>query len=55
MPGDFDETTFRTQTNKFGQFLHKSLGDADRRVVDAVASVAAARRWRWRGSCRSRL
>jgi aryl-alcohol dehydrogenase-like predicted oxidoreductase len=40
---DFDETTFRTQTDKFGQFLHKSLGDADRRVVEAVASVAAAR------------
>ena len=40
---DFDETTFRTQTDKFGQFLHKSLGDADRRGVDAVASVAAAR------------
>jgi aryl-alcohol dehydrogenase-like predicted oxidoreductase len=40
---DFDETTFRTQTDKFGQSLHKSLGDADRRVVEAVASVAAAR------------
>ncbi|MDZ4357933.1 MAG: aldo/keto reductase, partial [Variovorax sp.] len=40
---DFDETTFRTQTDRFGQFLHKGLGDADRRVVDAVASVAAAR------------
>ncbi|VTU22377.1 L-glyceraldehyde 3-phosphate reductase [Variovorax sp. SRS16] len=40
---DFDATTFRTQTDKFGQGLHKHLGDADRRVVDAVAAVAAAR------------
>ena len=40
---DFDEKTFRTETDKFGQNLHKELGDADRRVADAVAAVAAAR------------
>jgi aryl-alcohol dehydrogenase-like predicted oxidoreductase len=39
----FDEATFRTQTDRYGQSLHKSLGDADRAVVDAVAAVAAAR------------
>ena len=40
---DFDDKTFRTETDKFGQGLHKSLGDADRKVTDAVAQVAAAR------------
>ncbi len=40
---DFDEKTFRTETDKYGQHLHKSLGDADRHVVDAVAAVASAR------------
>jgi len=41
---DFDEQTFRTQTDKFGQHLvRKSLADADRHVLDAVTSVAAAR------------
>jgi aryl-alcohol dehydrogenase-like predicted oxidoreductase len=28
---DFDETTFRTETDQYGKHLHKSLGDADRR------------------------
>ena len=40
---DFDEKTFRTETDRYGQGLHKNLGEADRRVVDAVAQVAAAR------------
>ncbi|MGE0097436.1 MAG: aldo/keto reductase [Hydrogenophaga sp.] len=40
---DFDEKTFRTETDQYGKSLHKGLGEADRRVVDAVASVAAAR------------
>jgi len=39
----FDEKTFRSETDKFGQHLHESLGDADRRVIDAVAAVASAR------------
>ena len=40
---DFDEKTFRTETDQYGKSLHKGLGEADRRVVDAVATVAAAR------------
>lgn len=40
---DFDEKTFRTETDQYGKSLHKGLGEADRRVVDAVAAVAAAR------------
>lgn len=40
---DFDEKTFRTETDQYGKSLHKGLGEADRRVIDAVASVAAAR------------
>ena len=40
---DFDEVTFRMQTDAFGQSLHKHLGDADRAVTQAVAAVAAAR------------
>ena len=40
---DFDATTFRTGTDKFGQNLHKDLGDVDRKVVEAVAAVASAR------------
>ncbi len=40
---DFDEQTFRTQTDEFGKTLHRNLGDADRAVAQAVADVAAAR------------
>ena len=40
---DFDETTLRTETDQYGKGLHKGLGEADRRVIDAVAQVAAAR------------
>ncbi len=44
---DFDATTFRTGTDKFGQNLHKDLGDADRKVVEAVAKIASARGLPW--------
>lgn len=40
---DFDEKTFRTETDQYGKGLHKGLGEADRRVIDAVATVATAR------------
>ncbi|MDP3251356.1 MAG: aldo/keto reductase [Hydrogenophaga sp.] len=40
---NFDEKTFRTETDQYGKSLHKGLGEADRRVIDAVATVAAAR------------
>jgi len=40
---DFDEKTFRTETDEYGKYLHKSLGDADRQVAEAVAAVGAAR------------
>lgn len=40
---DFDEKTFRTETDQYGKSLHKGLGEADRQVIDAVATVAAAR------------
>ncbi|MCW5653189.1 aldo/keto reductase [Hydrogenophaga sp.] len=40
---DFDEKTFRTETDQYGKHLHKGLGDADRRVTEAVAAVATAR------------
>ncbi|HEY2257078.1 MAG TPA: aldo/keto reductase [Variovorax sp.] len=40
---EFEAETFRTQTDKFGQQLHKTLGEADRRVIEAVGAVAAAR------------
>lgn len=40
---DFDEKTFRTETDQYGKGLHKGLGNADRRVTEAVAAVAAAR------------
>ena len=40
----FDEQTFRSQTDKFGQHLQKSLsGEGDRLVVEAVGKVAEAR------------
>jgi aryl-alcohol dehydrogenase-like predicted oxidoreductase len=40
---DFDEVTHRMETDAYGKHLHKRLGDADRKVADAVAAVAAAR------------
>jgi 1-deoxyxylulose-5-phosphate synthase len=41
---EFEAETFRTRTDKFGLQLHKSLsGESDRRVIEAVGAVAAAR------------
>jgi aryl-alcohol dehydrogenase-like predicted oxidoreductase len=40
---DFDEQTFRMAHDDYGSRLHRNLGDADRRVTEAVAAVAAAR------------
>ncbi|GAB2892126.1 aldo/keto reductase [Paraburkholderia jirisanensis] len=40
---DWDETTERTQSDAFGSGLYKNIGDADRAVVEAVATVAKAR------------
>ena len=40
---DWDETTARTETDQFGKTLYKMTEDADRKVVEAVAALAAAR------------
>ncbi|UCE30505.1 MAG: aldo/keto reductase [Burkholderiales bacterium] len=40
---DWDEKTARTETDEFGRKLYASSGEADRKVVEAVAEVAAAR------------
>jgi aryl-alcohol dehydrogenase-like predicted oxidoreductase len=40
---DFDAVTHRMETDDYGRQLHRHLGDADRKVIDAVAAVAAAR------------
>lgn len=40
---DFDEETFRSQTDKFGAKLHRNLGDSDRSVAQSVADIASAR------------
>jgi aryl-alcohol dehydrogenase-like predicted oxidoreductase len=40
---DFDEQTFRTQTDAFAKKLHSNLGESDRAVAQAVADVASAR------------
>jgi aryl-alcohol dehydrogenase-like predicted oxidoreductase len=39
----FDETTARTETDEFGKTLYSGSVDADRKVVAAVAEIAAAR------------
>lgn len=39
----FDETTARTETDEFGKTLYAGSVDADRKVVAAVAEIAAAR------------
>ncbi|WP_413734997.1 aldo/keto reductase [Sodalis sp. RH21] len=39
----WDETSKRAQTDRFGQTLYEHTADADRKVVEAVAAVAAAR------------
>lgn len=40
---DWDTQTARTQTDEYGNALYVSTIDSDRRIVGAVASVAAAR------------
>ncbi|THG41951.1 aldo/keto reductase [Sphingomonas olei] len=40
---DWDESTPRSETDKFGQTLYRRTAEADRKVVEAVASVAAGR------------
>ena len=40
---DWDETSGRSETDAFGKTLYARTADADRRVVEAVAAVAAAR------------
>ncbi|RDE05614.1 aldo/keto reductase [Sphingomonas aracearum] len=40
---DWDETTDRSRTDKFGSSLYRRTADADRKVVEAVAAVAAER------------
>lgn len=40
---DFDASTQRMESDEYGKRLHRHLGDADRKVVEAVAAVAAAR------------
>ncbi|WP_062118041.1 aldo/keto reductase [Aureimonas sp. AU40] len=40
---DWDEATNRSETDTFGRTLYADTADADRKVVEAVAAVAAAR------------
>jgi len=40
---DWDETSARSETDDFGKTLYAGTGDADRKVVEAVAKVAKAR------------
>ncbi|QHI98513.1 aldo/keto reductase [Xylophilus rhododendri] len=40
---DWDESTERTESDQFGKTLFRHTADADRKVVEAVATVAAAR------------
>jgi aryl-alcohol dehydrogenase-like predicted oxidoreductase len=40
---DWNETTERQDTDRYGDSLYKATLDADRAVIDAVASVAASR------------
>ena len=40
---EWDETTGRMQTDEFGKTLYTAAVDADRRVVERVASIAVAR------------
>jgi len=40
---DWDEKTNRTETDEFGKTLYNAAVDSDRKVVEAVASVAAER------------
>ncbi|MFP5460037.1 MAG: aldo/keto reductase [Gammaproteobacteria bacterium] len=40
---DWDQSSARVETDEFGRTLYARTGDADRKVVEAVAQVAAAR------------
>ena len=40
---DWDQGSARAETDAFGRSLYAKTGDADRKVVEAVAAVAAAR------------
>ena len=40
---DWDETTARTETDQFGKTLYKTTEEADKKVVEAVAALAAKR------------
>jgi aryl-alcohol dehydrogenase-like predicted oxidoreductase len=40
---DWDETSARSETDAFGKSLYAATADADRKVVEAVAKVAAQR------------
>ncbi len=40
---DWDETTFRSETDAFGKTLYQNAADSDRQVAAAVATVAARR------------
>jgi 1-deoxyxylulose-5-phosphate synthase len=40
---DWDQGSARAETDAFGRTLYAKTGDADRKVVEAVAAVAAAR------------
>ena len=40
---DWDEKTARAETDEFGKKLYAATADADRKVVDRVAGVAASR------------
>jgi aryl-alcohol dehydrogenase-like predicted oxidoreductase len=56
---DWDYTSIRTETDDAHQRLFAKSAEADRKVVDRVAEVAAARgiherKWRWRGCSPSR-
>ena len=40
---DWDQSSARVETDEFGRTLYAKTGDADRKVVEAVAAVAKAR------------
>ncbi len=40
---DWDETSARTETDEFGKSLYRKTAEADRKVVERVAEIAAAR------------
>jgi aryl-alcohol dehydrogenase-like predicted oxidoreductase len=40
---EWDEASARSETDEFGKSLYKNTGDADRKIVDVVAAIAAER------------